>query len=155
LWNIGLTIAEIIKTSLIRNELISSRNHTVADIVPLMNDIAGRITDDAVVMAPLYLGWPLPTFGGKLVGTMHQNPLNPGDRERRGNVYRFFSPRTTNSDRMMLLDRYDVTHILYDARQVNPETAAQLGEIPGRPITVGNYVIIEFNHDNQEPASPE
>ena len=155
LWNIGLTIAEIIKTSLIRHELISSRNHTVANIVPLMNDIAGRIPDDAVVMAPLYLGWPLPTFGGKLVGTMHQNPLNPGDRERRGNVYRFFSPTTTNSERMMLLDLYDVTHILYDARQVKPETVAQLGEIPGQPITVGNYVIIEFNLDNQKPVSPE
>ena len=143
-WNIGLTGAEMGKALLIKHNMISSKNHTVASIVPLMNAIAEYIPQDAVVMAPLYLGWPLPTFSGKIVGTLHKNPLNHDSLVRYRVVGRFFRPATSNDDRTSMLARYMVTHILYNTEQVDPETAMQLDELPGKRNMVGSYTIIRL-----------
>lgn len=144
-WNIGLTAAEMVKVLLVKHNRISSKAYTITSVVPLMRSIAEHIPEDAVVMAPLYLGWPLPTFSGKIVGALHSNPIVPDDRERRRNTKAFFSPKTTNTDRMSMIVQYDVTHILYNIMQVDPATAMMLDELPGKRSMVGDHVIIEVD----------
>jgi hypothetical protein len=144
-WNIGLTAAEMVKALLVKHNRISSKAYTITSVVPLMRSIAEHIPEDAVVMAPLYLGWPLPTFSGKIVGALHSNPIVPDDRERRRNTRAFFSPKTTNDDRMSMIVQYDVTHILYNIMQVDPATAMMLDELPGKRSMVGDHVIIEVD----------
>jgi hypothetical protein len=43
-----------------------------------------------------------------------------------------------------MLARYNVTHILYNTEQVDPETAMQLDELPGKRNMVGSYTIIRL-----------
>jgi len=70
-----------------------------------------------VVLGDPLPSWSLPTFGPRIVALHHSNPLVPDTAERAQQVRRFFAPGTSNREREAILGRYQVTHVLFTARQ--------------------------------------
>jgi hypothetical protein len=77
----------------------------------------------AVVITDAKSGWPVPTFGPKVLTLWHGNPLVPDEGERNEAVASFFHPAAPPAERQEILERYRVTHVLTrgtNARRVEP-----------------------------------
>jgi hypothetical protein len=66
---------------------------------------------NAVVLAAPLASWSLPTFGPKVVTLHHRNPLIT-DGEERDAAMTFFSGTTSDEERLAILERFQVTHVL-------------------------------------------
>jgi hypothetical protein len=71
-------------------------------------EIAGP---DAIVLASPLASWSLPTFGPKVVTLHHRNPLIT-DADERDAAMAFFSGTTSEEQRLAILERFRVTHVL-------------------------------------------
>jgi hypothetical protein len=66
---------------------------------------------DAVVLANSLASWSLPTFGPKVVTLHHRNPLIT-DGDERDAAMAFFSGTTSEEQRVAILERFGITHVL-------------------------------------------
>jgi hypothetical protein len=122
-------------------------------IVDDMRRLSLFIPDEAIVMAPARLSWPLPTFKGKVVPLYHTNPMVVDRYQRLMDTHRFFQVDTTQEDRLKILRNYKVTHILYKEKKIFrginvPQTMRDrlndFGSVAGK---IDDYVIIKLRND--------
>ncbi len=67
-----------------------------------------------VVLAEPLTGWPVPSFGGRVVSALHLEFFSPGQFQRLEDTRRFFSPDTSPNDRVALIQQYGVKWLLLD-----------------------------------------
>ena len=67
-----------------------------------------------VVLAEPLTGWPVPSFGGRVVSALHLEFFSPGQLQRLEDTRRFFSPDTSPNDRVALIQQYGVKWLLLD-----------------------------------------
>jgi hypothetical protein len=66
-----------------------------------------------VVLSDTFTSWVIPAMtGAKVVSLFHDNPLVGDNTARMNDTRMFFSPGTSRSERMDIIKRYKVTHIL-------------------------------------------
>ncbi|GAA5509375.1 hypothetical protein [Novipirellula caenicola] len=70
-----------------------------------------------VVLSDMATGWPVPSFGGRIVAANHLELFSHGQRERLEETERFFATQSTEQQRAIeqqreLIDRYAVRYIL-------------------------------------------
>jgi hypothetical protein len=116
-------------------------------IVDDMKRLSLFIPDEAIVMAPAQLSWPLPTFKGKVVALFHTNPMVADDYQRRRHTHMFFQVETTKEDRLKILRRYKVTHILFKIKNISESVRNNLEEFGSVVKKTGDYVIIKLRND--------
>jgi hypothetical protein len=145
LWNVGLAAVEFSGYSF-RGDLKPFKQERM--VVGHMQAVANVVPSDAVIMAPVALGWPLPTFGGKVVGGLHPFPMVRDAHQRRKDVEAFFSAGTTLQDRKRIMERYQVTHVLYDTKDAAPELTRELSVIPGLRTGIYDLMLITLPDAN-------
>jgi hypothetical protein len=88
------------------------RRYTESPTVRYARRVAELAGPKAVVLAMPVPSWPLPTFGPKIVSLHHQNPLIPDAVQRNRDAKRFLSDAPSDEERLRILDRYRVTHVV-------------------------------------------
>jgi len=88
--------------------------------------LSGHIKTGDVVLAEPLTGWPVPSFGGRVVGALHLEFFTPNQRERLDDTRRFFAPHTTPTDRAALIEQYNVSWLLLDRDNLSPAVFAEL-----------------------------
>ncbi len=85
------------------------------------------IQEHDVVLAEPHVGWPVPSFAGRVVAAAHLEYFVPHQQQRLEDVAAFFSSTTSDAQRIRLLRKYNVSWILLDT--TNPQdVTAQLVE---------------------------
>jgi hypothetical protein len=79
----------------------------------------------AVTMATLPLARGVPTFGGKIVGSVFPSSFVSDDDERRADVRRFFASGTTSKERERILEHFHVRYLLIETSDPNERKIAQ------------------------------
>lgn len=100
-------------------------------------NIAGT---SAVVITDSRSGWPLPTFGPKVLTLLHGNPLVPDEGARNVAVARFFHPSTSDQARFQIIEQYRVTHVLAKRAQVR-RIESFVSRFARRRALPGGYVL--------------
>lgn len=90
----------------------SDRRYTESPTVRYARRVAELAGPNAVVLALPVPSWPLPTFGPKIVSLHHQNPLIPDAFQRNRDAKRFLSDAPSDDERLRILERYRVTHVV-------------------------------------------
>ncbi len=78
------------------------------------NLLTPNIRPGDVCMAEPLTGWPIPSFGGRVVAALHLEFFPVGQLERFEDVTRFFDLHTTCEERADLLRKYNARWILID-----------------------------------------
>ena len=144
LWNVALSVLEF------AGHHLKSDLTFIAIAQPVVEDmqrLSEFIPDEAIVLAPPRVGWPLPTFAGKVVALHHQNPMVVDGNLRRRDTFRFFDDGTHKEERLEILRRYRVTHILYDTRDLSGTVTENLHDFGCTSATINNYVIFKVRND--------
>jgi hypothetical protein len=150
LWNVVLSAMELLDYGVTPNLWFGRMRRE--PIVKEMRHLSLFIPDDAIVMAPIELSWLLPTFTGKVVAILHDNPMVADEYRRRKDTEKFFQIETTQEIRLNILRRYKATHILYKEREiVRGKNVPQLlrdrltdfGSVAGK---IDGYVIIKLRN---------
>ncbi len=90
-------------------------------------------TRDVVLAEPL-TGWPVPSFGGRVVSAKHLEFFSPDQYERLQDTQKFFTAQTSSEERSAILRQYDVSWLLLDRAHLsqpvfdelfNPDAVAQ------------------------------
>ena len=148
LWNVALAGGELWGYSLGQNIKLTHRNKEQPTIVDHMEVLANVVPSDAVIMAPILLAWPIPTFAGKVVSGYHLNPMVRDFTQRRKDVESFFTPDATLENRQTIINRYNVTHVLYDANKVTPELNTELSAMAGIRTSIYDLIVIALPDAN-------
>ncbi len=75
--------------------------------------LATHLKPGNIVMSDTFTSWVIPaTSGAKVVSLFHDNPLVPDNAARMNDTRTFFSPGTSQLERMEIVKRYGVTHML-------------------------------------------
>jgi hypothetical protein len=90
----------------------ADRRYTESGTVKYGRRVAELAGPKAVVLAMPVPSWPLPTFGPKIVSLHHQNPLISDAAQRNRDVKRFLSDAPSDDERLQILRRYRVTHVV-------------------------------------------
>ena len=116
-------------------------------IVADMKRLSLFIPEKAVVMAPMELSWPLPTFTGKVVAAYHLNPMVADFFSRRNDTYKFFRVETTQETRLKILKRYNVTYILFDGDNMPETVRDSLSEFGFVAHKIDEFVVIKLKNN--------
>ena len=73
--------------------------------------VLAEIQPGEVVLSDMETGWPVPSFGGRIVAANHLELFSEGQRERLADAERFFETQSAQ-ERQDLIDRYAVRYIL-------------------------------------------
>jgi len=142
LWNVALSALEFADYS-VSPDLRFGRMRR-KPIVDDMRRLSLFIPDEAIVMAPARLSWPLPTFTGKVVAAYHTNPMVADHFLRRMDTFRFFQVETTQETRLEILRRYKVTHILFERKNIPETVRGNLNDFGYVAEKIDDYVIIKL-----------
>ena len=82
--------------------------------------LASHILPGDVVLADPRTGWPVPSFGGRVVAALHWEYFTGDQRRRRDDVTQFFILDTPTVARLEVLDRYGVDWLLVDRDSLSP-----------------------------------
>ena len=110
---------------------------------PLIDDyqkISRSIAPYDVVMTRAGIGWPLPTFSGKVVYPLHNDPFILDMRKRREAERAFFSPNTSIEDRQHILAQWGVAFLLLDQNDV--QTAPFMNALCKDPKIYGGTMVL-------------
>lgn len=91
-----------------------------------------KVGAEDTVLAPLDLGWHVPTFAGRIIASPHPLYWLPDHAARQGAVTKFFNPGTGQAARRRIINKYGVQFILVPHHQLTPPAAAallRLGEL--------------------------
>jgi hypothetical protein len=94
----------------------------------------------AIILAAPHNAWPIPSFGPKVTALLHENPLVFDAAEREGEVTRFLMPDAQPSERLAILRRYGVTHVLLHHREA-ARLGASLAGIASRRLLSGGFAL--------------
>jgi len=113
---------------------------------PIVNDMRRLsliIPDEAIIIAPVRLSWPLPTFTGKVVALLHINPMVVDSYKRYRDTIRFFQSETTQETRLKILRYFKVTHILFERNDIPEAVRKKLNDFGSIVGEIDDYVIIK------------
>jgi len=79
-----------------------------------VGEVAGP---NAVVLGDAILTWPIPAFGPRVVTLKHENPLVEDRVARLEAVNLFLARRTSDAERLRILEHFRVTHLLLREKQ--------------------------------------
>jgi len=96
---------------------------------------------DVVIAQPM-TGWPVPSFGGRLVAALHLEYFAEGQGQRVADQNRFFTYEATDPDRLGILETYDVKWLLLDRERMPPPLFKELFESEASAIDDGRYVLM-------------
>jgi hypothetical protein len=115
-------------------------------IVPTYSRLFAGVPRASVTMASERAGWPVPTYGGRIVAALHPQAFIANLAQRDRDVATFFDPATPEAARGRLLCRYGADYVLVDRTDggVAPGALADLGR---RVRSAGQYVILAVSHD--------
>jgi hypothetical protein len=75
--------------------------------------LATHLKPGNIVMSDTFTSWVIPAMSGaKVVSLFHDNPLVTDNAARMNDTRNFFSPGTSQQERMEIVKRYGATHIL-------------------------------------------
>jgi len=97
--------------------LIRDMRPTNINVVETYQSLASHLSDRNVVMGKLDTTWPLPAFKGRIVGLNHGNPLVRDSDTRENDVREFFDDDVSTQQRMRLISKYRVSHILTEEEE--------------------------------------
>lgn len=107
----------------------TGRPEAVGDVYrPLLR----RVPSTSVTMATASTGWPVPTFGGRIVDPLHPQAFVADLGRRHQDVERFFAPSTPTAVRRTLLCRYRAAWILLRQGEADPAQLAGVAVVVGR-----------------------
>jgi hypothetical protein len=109
---LGFMIVSNVETAWERFDGKSDQRYTASPTVKYGRRVAELAGPNAVVLALPVPSWPLPTFGPKIVTLHHQNPLISDAARRNHDARRFLSDAPTDEERLRILERYRVTHVV-------------------------------------------
>jgi hypothetical protein len=98
-----------------RVKAVSARR--ISPVLNYARKAATQAGAGSVILARPRDGWPIPTFGGKVVALFHMNPLVPDGTQRGRDVNAFFGRNTSDATRDAILRKYSVTHVLTTGRE--------------------------------------
>ncbi|MBU3005719.1 hypothetical protein [Paraglaciecola arctica] len=112
-FNIFLVVLELKGTKLLPTMEAKDYPFNRLNSIPeKLKPFTNLMDDTSIVMVKELQGWALPSVKGKVVSGMHTNPFIHDRIERRKNVKIFFNKQTSFEDKMKIIQKYDVTHIL-------------------------------------------
>jgi hypothetical protein len=89
-----------------------------ANFRELYGDLLSPISRGDVVFGDPTTTWPVPSFGGRIVAAVHYEFFTPGQQEREGDAYRFFST-DSETERRELLERYHARWLVVDSTRLS------------------------------------
>lgn len=137
LWNVTLAGLEFVGY---HNFKLRNKRSIADDI----QRVAFFIPEKAIVMAPSMLSWPLPTFSGKVVSVFHTNPLVTDRYQRYYDTFMFFKEETAQIERLKIIKRYMVTHILYSKDEIPKTVIAKINKLGSVTAKIDAYVVVEL-----------
>jgi hypothetical protein len=107
--------------------------------------LADHVGRDEVVLTDLETCWYVPSFSGKVVAYPMKLPFVPDYDERVAAVQRFFERGVGEAERRRTLERYGVTHVLFDTSRFSdgPERLAELQPLGRVVYSAGDYVLFD------------
>jgi hypothetical protein len=147
LWNVTLTVLDFAGYRLKPDLKFKPNFYRVHSVVDEMHRLSVLIPNDAITLAPIKLSWPLPTFTGKVVALFHPNPMVTDRLDRRRDTFKFFQGETLQEDRLKIIRRYNVTHILYPKEDVPEVVGDALNSLGTVASTIDNYVVVKLQRD--------
>lgn len=113
-------------------------------VTEILSPIVRAIPEDAVILATTADAWPLPTFAGKVVSLRHTNPLVSDEARREQDVARFFDAGTASKQRVSILQRYGVSHVMF-APAHTPKSLVDFLNSVGSVAARGNgFVLVKL-----------
>ncbi len=94
----------------------------------LQRELGRHLKAGDVVLSDLYTSWSIPVYtGAKIIALYHTAPHVRDNRERVKALETFFNPATSTEERLAILKRYGVTHIVlnYQIAGIKIEPALQ------------------------------
>ena len=101
------------------------------------------IHEGDVVLAQPFTGWPVPSFGGRLVYALHMEFFTPDQADRLHHVQQFFTPHQSLAVREEILDRYHVAWILLDRENMDSTLLHELLISKAVVSDDGRYVLLD------------
>jgi hypothetical protein len=144
-WNVSLAIFEFVG--------YNPGIKFTAPFNPVKKDmtrISYHIPEDAIVLAPPKLSGPLPSFSGKVVINSHYNPFLKDAAQRANDVNLFFSEQTTHERRIEILNRYNVSHVLYDEEEVSKSIVESLTLVGENMSQINGYRVVQITVPNDK-----
>jgi len=145
-WNVALALLQFAGFQATPGK-VWDRYTYLQPVLSDMRTIASSLPEHAVVIGDPLVLWPLPTFRGKTVAMYHSDPMVPDLAQRGRDVARFLRPDTSNFDRMAIIRKYGVTHILY-RKGAKKEIASDLDALGTVVLSFKGYVLIKVAGDS-------
>jgi len=110
-------------------------------VIDLYTNLTDPLPEASVVLTTANLGWPLPSFKGKVVSLFRENPMLLDQTERYQATGEFFYQKISDGTRSGIAQRYGVTHVLlsFGDQGVKNELHNWLGEHALLSASVGHY----------------
>jgi hypothetical protein len=93
------------------------RRHIEKRPYPDYATVLANVRPDDVVLAIEPVAWPIPTWSGKIVSSLHGQAFIPDETARHHDVAAFFSALASTMERQLIVNRYHVGYILLDDTQ--------------------------------------
>lgn len=74
---------------------------------------------DEVILTDLETSWVTPTFGGKVIATLHPLVFVPDHEIRQADIHYFFNENSTGEQRQRIIEKYEVTYVLLKKEKTN------------------------------------
>jgi hypothetical protein len=112
---------------------------------PTYSRLFAGVPRASVTMASERAGWPVPTYGGRIVAALHPQAFISSLAQRDRDAATFFDPATADAVRSRLLCRYGADYVLVDRSDggVAPGALAALGR---QVRSDGQYVLLAVFH---------
>jgi hypothetical protein len=110
-------------------------------VAPTYSRLFAGVPRTSVTMASERAGWPLPTYGGRIVAALHPQAFIADLAQRERDVATFFNPATAKAARRRLLCRYGAGYILVDRTDGGVPPAA-LHDLGRSVRAAGPYVLL-------------
>ena len=120
-------------------------NDLYTAIPSALSEVSEIVPEDAVIMAPRLIAWPVPTFVSKVVGLKNPNPLVRDLQERDYYTDMFFSEDMSQGERLRIIQKYNVDYILVDERYISRDVFESLQVLGSEEYHVQMYKVIKVS----------
>jgi hypothetical protein len=127
-------------------------------VVDVYETLTDPLPEEAVVLTTPSVGWPLPTFKGKVISLYHENPMLLDQEERYAATSAFFDAPQEAGLRTALIEKYGATHLLLSGEPGNTDLADWILAHTKQVAGVGRfrmYGLLPSATAARPPAMPE
>jgi hypothetical protein len=127
-------------------------------VVEVYETLTDPLPEEAVVLTTPSVGWPLPTFKGKVISLYHENPMLLDQEERYAATTAFFAAPQKAGVRTALIEKYGATHLLLSGEPKNTDLVNWLLAHTKLVAGVGRfrmYELVPFATAARPPAMSE